>query len=565
VNCRFGPTNDPEKYRLVEGDGLYKGTSKCTLGPTALKVLVYLLEHPDVMKTPEMIAAHIHGKHWHGNAEYFAYTYVSQIRRALEKRDDAITVERTLGYKFNWKVLDDAPPSVAVLPFKIRGNQSDEDFADGLTDDLTDTLMRCRSLSVGAHASARQFEDDANRDYHSIGKELGVEFLAEGTIEQSGKHVRVFAKLIRARNGAVFWRDKYDRELNDVKDIFAVRDEIATAIAQALHVKLGRSKNSVPEYVPNTEAREAFSKGRHQFYKYRKDRSALAEEHFKDATRLDPQWAPPHSFLAYELFNSGILGWRSLAEIEPIARAEAQAALTLDDSEPIAHMVLGAIAALQEYDWKKAEDHFLSAIAAESLPPEVHVGYSQYFLMPLGRFEEAVQQCEAAVKKDRLNALWRTRLAGALLCAGLYDDAIAEARNALAYDSKNYSAHYLIAMSYAFRGMEAEARESAEKAVELGSQHDGTLGLLAGILANTGELESARQIYENFRPNYHEGRIMYHLMRAEIDDVLDWYEENIKLHSPGAAILAAAGFHKRTRSSPRWPRLARMMNLPQPV
>jgi tetratricopeptide (TPR) repeat protein len=183
----------------------------------------------------------------------------------------------------------------------------------------------------------------------------------------------------------------------------------------------------------------------------------------------------------------------------------------------------------------------------------------------LGRFDEAVQQSELAVKKEPLNALWRTRLAGALLCAERYDSAIAEAQGALDFDPENYSAHYLIAMSYAFRGREPEARESAEKAVELGSQHDGTLGLLAGILAKTGEMERARQIYENFRPNYHEGRIMYHLMRAEIDDVLDWYEENIKLHSPGAAILAAAGFHKRTRSSPRWPRLAGMMNLQQPL
>lgn len=190
------------------------------------------------------------------------------------------------------------------------------------------------------------------------------------------------------------------------------------------------------------------------------------------------------------------------------------------------------------------------------------MGYSQYFLMPLGRFDEAIQQCRAAINKDKLNALWRTRLAGALLCAEMYDSAIAEARNALAYDSKNYSAHYLVAMGYAFQGKVPEARESAEEAVNHGSEHDGTRGLLAGILAKSGDKQRAEQLYGGLARDYYEGKIMYHLICSEIDEVLNWYERNIERRYPGAAILAAAGFHKPTRSSPRWPRLASMMNLP---
>lgn len=342
MSYRFGPVDDPEKFRFAEGQGLFKGNAKCRLGPMALKVLAYLLKHPNAMKSPEMIANHIHGPDWSGNAENFAYTYICQIRRVLDHdgNDQAITSERGLGYEFRWKVLDDSTPSLAVLAFTIRGNESEEYFADGLTDDLTDTLMKSPDLLVGAHGSAHQIKDDKNRDYRTIGERLGVGFLVEGNIEQSGTSVRVFAKLINARSGAVVWSGKYDRQLTDV---FAVRDEIANAICQALRVKLTKGSVSVPEYLPNTDAHEAFSKGRHQFYKYRKEPSALAEEHFKEATKLDHRWAAPHAFLAYELFNSGILGWRSLAEVKPLAQSEAREALKLHDSEPMAHMVLGRL------------------------------------------------------------------------------------------------------------------------------------------------------------------------------------------------------------------------------
>jgi TolB-like protein/Tfp pilus assembly protein PilF len=559
VRCRFGPTNDPERYRFVEGQGLFRGKSRCSLASTALKVLAYLTEHPEVWKSNEKIAHHVHGQDWAGDAATFAYTYISQIRRELadDNVDTAISSERGLGYRFNWKLLEDGPPALAVLPFTTRGSESEEFFADGLTDDLTDTLMK--SFKVAAHGSAHQFRDDKNRDYRTIGDQLGVRFLVEGNIERSGNQIRVFAKLISAQNADVVWHGKYDKE---VTDKFTIRDEIANAICKELRVKLSERRNLVPQHAPNTEAREAFSKGRHEFYKYSKVPSSLAAEHFEQATGLDARWAAPHSFLAYELFNSGILGWRRLAEVEQSARAYAEKALRLHDSEPMAHMVLGAIAGLQDYNWKKAEGHFKAAIGAESVPPEVHVGYSQYFLMPLGRFEEAIEQCNEAIDKDRLNALWRTRLAGALLCAEKYDSAIAEARNALSYDSKNYSAHYLVAMGYAFQGKVTEARESAEDAVNHGSAHDGTRGLLAGILAKSGDTQRADQMYAGLRTDYYEGRIMYHLICSEIDAVLHWYERNIELRYPGAAILAAAGFHKTTRSSPQWPRLASMMNLP---
>jgi Flp pilus assembly protein TadD len=183
--------------------------------------------------------------------------------------------------------------------------------------------------------------------------------------------------------------------------------------------------------------------------------------------------------------------------------------------------------------------------------------------MPQGRFEEAVQEIEMALEQDPLNVPIRSLLSLSLNFAGMYDRAIGEARKALDIDEKLWVTHWVVGHSLALRRMLAEAREPAETAFYLAPWHPMVMGTLAGILACLGEKERADQLLLKLPEGAAAGRVMYHLLCSEIDAAADWYEKEIELRQPTAALWSSARFIKPLRESPRWLKLARKMNLPE--
>jgi serine/threonine-protein kinase len=451
-------------------------------------------------------------------------------------------------------------PSIAVLPFANMSRDADDEyFSDGLAEEIINALTQIAGLKVIARTSAFAFKGK-NEDIRRIAEALGVTNVLEGSVRRAGSRLRVTAQLIHAADGTHLWSQRYDRELTDV---FAVQDEIAAAIAGALEVKLTGKAITVRPHEPNLPAYEAFLKGRHQYYTTSQQGFARAEEYFQQAIALDSEWAAPHSYLGRQYLALGFYGLRPTSEMMPLARAEARKALELLPSEPMAHAVLGGVAALHDYDWKEAEEQFRLARSSESFPPDVRTGYAMFYLVPLGRFEEALHEGAKAIAQDPLNSTWRARRTWTLLCAEMYEPAIVEARKALELEDGNRGAHLAIALSYFFQGKLAEARHSAEEAFRVAPWNPLAVGLLAGLLATVGDNERAGKLLElcGTMPS---GKIVYYLVCSEIDAAIDWYERDIELHEPGAAYLASAGFLKPLRASPRWPKLAKMMNLPAP-
>jgi eukaryotic-like serine/threonine-protein kinase len=455
--------------------------------------------------------------------------------------------------------VEEAPPSIAILPFaNMSRDVDDEYFSDGLAEEIINALAQIAGLKVIARTSAFAFKGK-NEDIRRIAEALGVTNVLEGSVRRSGTRLRVTAQLIHAADGTYLWSQRFDREMTDV---FAVQDEIAAAIAEALQVKLIKKFWTARLHEPNLPAYDAFLKGRHQPYKYTPEAFAAADVYFQQAIALDPLWADPHSALGYQYFLLGSLGLRSMSEMALLARAEARKALELLPSEPMAHLVLGAIAALHDYDWKEAEEQFKLVRAAGTTAPEIHDMYALFYLSPLGRFEEAIEERKKSIAQDPLNSRWRARQAFTFLCADRYELAIPEARKALDLDDRSFWPHYVIAHSYRLQGKLAEALGPAEEAVRIAPWQQGASGLLAGLLSQTGEKERADELLASVGRMTPGGMIMYHLVRSEIDAAIDWYQRDIKLRQPFAALLASAGFFKPLRASPRWPKLAKMMNLP---
>ena len=457
-------------------------------------------------------------------------------------------------------------PSIAVLPFANMSRDADDEyFSDGLAEEIINALTQVAGLKVIARTSAFAFKGK-NEDVRRIAEALGVTNVLEGSVRRAGNRLRVTAQLIHAADGTHLWSQRYDRELTDV---FVVQDEIAAAIVGALKVKLTGKQATTRPYEPNLLAYEAFLKGRHQYFENSPESFARAEEYFKQAVATDPPWADPHAALASVCFRIGFFGMRPPNEMMPIARDEARKALELLPSEPVAHSVLGAIAALHDYNWTEGGEQFRLAMASESLPPFVHTSYALNYLLPLGRFEEAIREQAKATAQDPLNPNGPEAQAFILLCAGMYEPAIAEARKSLAFDDrhpasrlKNRTAHLVIALSYFFQRKTAEARVSAEEAFRLAPWNPLAVGLLAGLLALAGEKDRSQKLIATVHDMMPTGMVMYHLVCSEIDAAIHRYERDIELHLLGSTMLASAAFFKPLRASLRWPKLAKMMKLP---
>jgi serine/threonine-protein kinase len=451
-------------------------------------------------------------------------------------------------------------PSIAVLPFaNMSGDKEQEYFSDGLAEEIINALAQLPGLKVTARTSAFAFRGK-EQDIRRIGEALGVRNILEGSVRRSGSRLRVTAQLISVADGYHLWSERFERE---VTDVFAVQDEITAAVTSALRGKLTGKPDETRAYEPNLAAWEAYLRGRHHLMKASPDGIARAKVYFEEAIALDPQWAGPHTALGNVLYFLAVRGLHPISEMVPLARAEARKALELLPVEPGAHALLASLAGMYDYDWKAAEEHFRLSMASGSPPAWIRGTYSQYFLTPLARFEEAIEECAKVIAVDPLNVASRLLEAGTLICAGKYDSAIAKARMILELDDKSHMAHFAIAQCYFFKGRPAEAREPAEEAFRLAPWDRVATAFLAGLLKQQGEEERAGKLLSTIGGIVPAGAMfLYHIVCSEIDSAIDWYEQAIEHRQPGAPMFALSSFVKPLRASPRWPRLARMMNLP---
>jgi serine/threonine-protein kinase len=412
-------------------------------------------------------------------------------------------------------------------------------------------------LKVIARTSAFAFRGK-EEDVRKIAAALGVSTVLQGSVRRSGSHIRVTAQLINAADGSHLWSERFDREMADV---FALQDEIAQAMARALKVTLTARPGGVRPHEPNLAAYDAFLKGRHHYAGFSPEEFTRAEECFIQAAALDPRWAEPRSALSDLYFELGFYGWRPIEDMIARARAEAQAALELLPSDPMAHAVMCIISGLHDYDWRRAEDEFQLVRSSGSLPPVGRMLCAAHYSSALGRYDQATAEMAMAIAEDPLNPMWRARQAWMLLSSERYDDAIVEARKALELDDRDYQAHMMMALAYTFAGNVAEARQYAEETVRLAPFDSLGTGLLAGLVANAGDTERAEHLIETMTGAIPIGTMMYHLICGNVDAALDWYQKDLEQRRPNAPMMAHAGFLKPLRASPRWASVARMMNL----
>jgi eukaryotic-like serine/threonine-protein kinase len=324
--------------------------------------------------------------------------------------------------------------SIAVLPLDNYSADPKQDyFAEGMTDELTADLATISQLRVISRGSAMQFKGANRPPTPEIAKALKVDAVVEGSVLRVGDRVRITAELIDARADKQLWAKSFERSS---RDVLALQDELAAAIAREIHVQLTPTEQSRLTSAPTVspEAHDAYLKGRYFFSRPSDENLMKAITQFEEAVKLDPNFAPAYSGLSdayiWAGFNEGVI---SASEAKPKAKEAAEKAIRLDDSSAEAHASLATFKLFYEYDWVGSEQEFRHAFA---LNPSYALAHDQYGLGLAfqGRYEESVVQGKLAASLDPLSPQIPLDMVFAYMWKGDFQSAREEVRRAAELD-----------------------------------------------------------------------------------------------------------------------------------
>ncbi len=318
-----------------------------------------------------------------------------------------------------------SPSSIAVLPFaNLSGDASKDYFSDGMSEELLNLLARVPGLKVAARTSAFAYKG-RNVDVREVGKELGVETVLEGSVRQSGDQVRITAQLIDAETGFHIWSETYDRRM---ADIFAVQDEIATAIVYKLKIELAPKEQQLAQRdaapTQNVEAYEFYLQARSIWKRRGEDNLRRAVELYQSALARDPGFARAHAALAsaYVVLPGYTTEDGDEEKYLPMAEQSARQALALDPKIGEAHAVLAQVNS-ERGNLLDAESGFFFAISLEPNEPTPHHWYS-ILLQKVGRLDAALEQARRAYELDPSAPVLAYNLANVYLMRGEDDQAL---------------------------------------------------------------------------------------------------------------------------------------------
>jgi len=451
-------------------------------------------------------------------------------------------------------------PSIAVLPFaNLTGDKENEYFSDGITEEIINALANVEGLRVVARTSAFSFKGkDVN--VRKIGEELNVATVLEGSVRRDGNQLRVSAQLIGALDGYHLWSRIYDREL---KNIFAVEDELARAIVDALKPRLIVARpRLVAQSTANAKAHDLYLRGRFLWNQRNKEGLAKAAALFDQAIAADPTYALAHAGLA-DCYNLSIdYGGGCAADALPKANRHALKALELDDSLAEAHLSLASIIE-RDYDWTTSEREFKRALELKPGYATAHHWYALH-LDALGRTADALAEAERALELDPTSLIVNTVMAVFFYHQRDYERATDQALKALELDRTWAMARAWLAYSYQRRGMLAEAFAALDQA---NNPSNALAGVRAELLALSGDREGARRLLAAVESRFAAEPIPRailvrgHFALGEKDVAFAWLEKAVEERDQSARTLKASSYWDPMRSEPRFQALLARMNL----
>jgi adenylate cyclase len=404
--------------------------------------------------------------------ELHSGTYVPEFKRPASRADAAPALD---------------PKTVAVLPFSNLSSDPEQIyFCDGISEDIIDALSPVADLHVLGRGATFMFRDPA-QEPQAIGAALGAGTIVEGSVRKHGQMLRVSARLIDARTGRVRWSTTVDRPETDV---FAIKDQIATAITATLSDQV--SSVRLPAPAPSIEAYALYLKGRHEANQLEADRYRAAIDYYTRAIKEFPDYAPPYSGMADVYAAMTVLGMSRPSAVMAVAKKAAEDGIRLDPGFAHAYTSLAWVTFCYEWNWDQG---MTVAQKAVTLEPSYAYGHMTLgaFYMVLGRIEEGRECLEYSLRLNPLS-IRAHRLRGlALTMEGKFEEADQRMRAARALMPTSPELAWMLAAVYLAQGRQEEGlRYARECQVEPATPR--MLAMLGEALACAGQEREARAI-----------------------------------------------------------------------
>jgi serine/threonine-protein kinase len=449
--------------------------------------------------------------------------------------------------------------SIAVLPLlNESGDPKDEYFSDGLSEELIAALAQISGLKVIGRSSSFRFKE-RKEEPKAIGEKLGVSTLLDGTVRKQGDRVRIVAELVNAADGIQLWTRTFDREL---KDIFAVQEEIARAVAESLKVTLLGSDErlAIKPATKNTEAHNAYLLGHYYFQRRNLDDYRKAVSYFDEAIHLDPDYALAYAerseawIFIGDLTGQGKTTW-------PKARSDAEKAVAIAPTLAEAHAALGYVRYFTEWKFIEGLSELKRARELSPANPTANDLLARVIVY-LGKLDEAEKFARHAVELDPLAYQSQNNLARILWFEGKLDEADAVARKAAELQPAAASSHrWQVMIAVARHDGETALREAQLEPDEGYRRFELALAqyvrgdrpaadaALADLIA-TGRGQLDYQIADVYA------------LRGETDKALEWLQVSYNSHDTGTLAIQVDPLLRELRNDPRYKNLVARMAFP---
>jgi TolB-like protein len=436
-------------------------------------------------------------------------------------------------------------------------DQDQEYFTDGLTENLLNALAQLKDLKVAGRTSSFAFKN-RNEDLRSIGEQLGVAHLLEGSVQKSGQRVRITAQLINAGDGYHLWSQTYDRTL---EDIFAVQDEIATEVAKAMKITLlGHSTETQAVVSPNISAAyNDYLKGLYEQNRSNVESNRKAVVYFKRALQQDPELALAWAGLSFsQAYITGYVDTDFKAGFEE-ARTSALRAIELNPDLPEGYQALAGIQRSYDWDWAVAEASLKRALALR--PGDTEIRRDLALLKRIrGKPDEAFTEYQQVVEQDPLDMQAQRMLAGSLAARGHYNEAL-DILNRLQELDPTQSVLYWrrgklqLMQTHYEQALHEFSLESLEFLKLTGQaivyhhlqQTEQATSTLHALISTIGESSSYQiaEVYAQF---------------GDADSALSWLERGYDIRDPGLQFLGDDSFFDPIQDDPRFQAFLNKMN-----
>jgi TolB-like protein/Tfp pilus assembly protein PilF len=458
--------------------------------------------------------------------------------------------------------------SIAVFPFENVGKDPEMEYlSDGITETIINNLSRVGRLRVVPRTTMFRYRDRA-ADPIQVGRELRTRLVLTGRVTERGDDLIVDAELVDTAYESQLWGEKFKQSLSNVLE---VPEEIAGEVSKRLRLSLSKEENARLTRRPteNREAYHLFLKAMYHANKWTPEGLRKGIEFARQAIDADPAYAAPYVALAYAYVMLGYFGVLAPADAFPKARAAALKALEIDETDAGAHILLGLVRLLYDWEWQGAQAEIERGL---SLAPNDDAGHSAHatWLLAMGRCDEAIVELKRALELDPLSSPIGASLALAYSLARQYERALEQCRQTVDLDPSFLSAQALLARLLAVVGRCDDAVAQAQKCFSLPNADLRSRTTLARVYAIIGREDEARKIAGELESQQRPGNVASALpyicgALGDREKAFQWLEEACKGRVNSLVYISHAPEFKSLHGDPRFEDLLRRIGLPQPT